>query len=164
MDENSKTLVLHILALNIIELLILSFRAAQIAALQWNKVPTKILAKYSDYADVFFPELAMELPENMEMNEYDIELIDGKQPSYGPIYAFSLVELETLKAYIEIHLKTGFIRPFKSPADTPILFDKKPDDNFCLCMDYWGLNNLTIKNRYPFPLIEEALDRLGRTK
>ncbi len=69
----------------------------------------------------------MELPENTGMNEYAIELIEGKQPPYGPIYAFSLMELETLKAYIETHLKTGFIRPSKSPAGTLILFDKKPD-------------------------------------
>ena len=56
-----------------------------------------------------------------------IELIEGKQPPYWPIYALSPVELETLKAYIETHLKTGFIRPSKCPAGAPILFDKKPE-------------------------------------
>ncbi len=74
------------------------------------------------------------------------------------------MELETLKTYIETHLKTGFIRPSKSPADAPILFDKKPDGSLRLCVDYRGLNNLTIKNRYPLPLIGKSLDRLGRAK
>lgn len=73
-------------------------------------------------------------------------------------------KLEVLKAYIETHLKTGFIRPSKSPAGAPILFDKKPDGSHRLCVDYRGLNNLTVKNRYPLPLIGELLDRLGRAK
>ncbi len=148
-------------ALDVAELLIYPSQAAQIAALQWDKAPTEIPAKYSDYADVFSSDLVMELLENTGMNEHAIELIEGKQPPYRPIYAFSPVELETPKAYIETHLKTGIIRPFKSPAGTPILFDKKPDSSLCLCVNYWGLNNLTIKNQYPLPLIREALDCLG---
>ncbi len=51
----------------------------------------------------------MDLPENTGMNKYVIELIDGKQPPYGPIYAFSPVKLEILKAYIETHLKLGLL-------------------------------------------------------
>ncbi len=103
----------------------------------------------------------MELLENTGMNEHAIELIKGKQPPYGPIYALSPIELETLKVYIKTHLKTVFIRPSKSPAGAPILFDKKPDDSLRLYMDYRGLNNLTIKNRYSLPLIGKALDCLG---
>ncbi len=91
-------------------------------------------------------------------------MIKGKQPPYGPIYAFSLVELETLGAYIETHLKTGFIRPSKFPVGAPILFNKKLDGSLRLSVDYRGLNNLTIKNRYPLLLIGEALDWLGRAK
>ncbi len=106
----------------------------------------------------------MELLENTGLNEYTIELVEGKQPPYGPIYAFSLVELETLKTYIEIYLQTGFICHSKSPAGAPIFFDKKPDGSLRLYVDYQGLNNLTIKNQYPFPLIGKALDCLGRAK
>ncbi len=106
----------------------------------------------------------MELLENTGMNEHAIELIEGKQPSYKPIYALSSVELETLKAYIETHLKTGFIWPFKSPAGALILFDKKPDSSLHLCVNYRVLNNLTIKNWYLFLLIGETLDRLGWAK
>ena len=88
----------------------------------------------------------MELPKITNMNKHTIKLIKEKQPPYRPIYAFSPVEPETLKAYIETHLKTGFIRPFKSPAGAPIFFNKKLDGNLCLCVDYQGLINLIIKN------------------
>ncbi len=106
----------------------------------------------------------MELPENTGMNKHAIELIDGRQPPYGPIYALSPLELVTLKAYIETHLKTGFIRPSKSPASAPIFCNKKPDGILRLYVDYQGLNNLMMKNCYPLPLIGEALNRLGRFK
>ncbi len=131
LDGSSKTFVVHVAALEIpIVIPIHSSRTsqlqdnpAQIAALQWDKAPTEIPAEYSDYADVFSSDLAMELPENTSMNEHTIELIEGKQPPYGPIYALSPVELETLKTYIKTYLKTGFIWPSKSPARAPILFD-----------------------------------------
>ena len=106
----------------------------------------------------------MELPENIGINKHAIELKVGKQPSYGPIYSLRPVKLETLKTYIETYLKTGFIWPSKSPAGALILYNKKPNGSLWLCLNYWGLNNLTIKNWYPLLLIAEALDRLDRAK
>ncbi len=106
----------------------------------------------------------MQLPENNGINEHAIELINSQQPLYGPIYILSLVELEMLKTYIETHLKTSFIQPSKSPARAPILFDKKFNGSLRLCINYRGLNNLTIKNWYPLPLIREALNCIGRAK
>ena len=106
----------------------------------------------------------MELPDNTGMNKHVIELCESKQPAYGPIYSLSPVELETLKTYIKTHLKTWFIRPSKSPVGASILSDKKLDGSFSLCVNYWGLNNLTIENSYPFLLIGESLNRLGRAK
>ena len=137
-------------------------REAQIVLLLIKEV--KIPDKYLHFADVFSEEKALVLPERTDINEHAIELEDGKQSFCGPIYSLGLVELETLKTYIEIHLKTGFIRPFKSPAGALILFDKKSDGNLCLCIDYQGLNNLTIKNRYLLLLISKSLNRLGRAK
>ena len=163
MDEESETFVVHVAALEA-PLAGMAIHPSQISALIKDEAPTKVSPEYADYADVFSFDLAMELPENTGINEHAIELQDGKQPPYGLIYSLGPVELETLKTYIETHLKTGFIRPSKSPAGAPILFDKKPDGSLRLCVDYRGLNNLTIKNRYPLPLIGEALDRLGRAK
>ena len=109
-------------------------------------------------------ENAAKLPENTGMNEHAIELEEGKQPLFKPIYRLSLVELETLKTYIKINLTNSFIQSSKSPVEAPILFDWKPDRSLHLCVNYWGLNNITIKNQYPLPLIGKSLDRLGQAK
>ena len=106
----------------------------------------------------------MELLENTGINEHAIELKEGKQPLFDSIYSLGSVELETLKTYIKTNLANGFIWPSKSPTGVSILFDRKSDRSFCLCVDYWGLNNIIIKNRYLLPLIGELLDWLGRAK
>ena len=103
----------------------------------------------------------MEFPGNTGINEHAIELEEDKQLPFGPIYNLGPVEVETLKTYIETNMANGLIRPSKSPAGAPILFDRKPDGSFCLYVNYWGLNNITIKNQYPLSLIRESLDRLG---
>ena len=74
------------------------------------------------------------------------------------------MELETLKASIENKLVTGFIRPYKSLAKALIFFDKKLDNSLRLNMDYWGLNNTTVKNWYLLLLVGESLDHLGRAQ
>ena len=166
LDEESETFVVHVAALEapLAGMAIHPSRAAQILALIQDEAPTKVPPKYADYADVFSFDLAIELPENTGIHKHAIELQDGKQPLYEPIYSLEPVELEILKTYIETHLKTGFIWLSKSPAGALILFDKKPDGSLWLCVDYQSFHNLIIKNWYPLPLIAEALDRLGKDK
>ena len=106
MDENSKTFVVHVASLNLV-LGIHPDRKAQIASLLTEEV--KIPDKYSDFTNVFSEEKALVLPECTEFNEHAIDLEDGKQPLYKSIYSLGPMELETLKTYIETHLKTGFI-------------------------------------------------------
>lgn len=106
----------------------------------------------------------MELPNNIGINKYAIKLIKDKQPLYRPIYSLGSIELETIKAYIKIHLKTVFIRQSKSFMGALILFDKKLDDSLCLCINYQNLNNLIVKNWYPLFFIDKSLDRLGHAK
>ena len=89
----------------------------------------RIPDEYSDFADVFSEAKALVLPERTELNEHAIDLEDGKQPPYGPIYSLGPVELETLKTDIKTHLKTGFIQSSKSPAGALILFNKKLDSS-----------------------------------
>ena len=72
--------------------------------------------------------------------------------------------METLKTYIKTNLANGFIWSSKSPAGAPIFFNKEPNRSLRLCMDYRGLNNITIKNQYPLLLISKLLDWLGRAK
>ena len=124
----------------------------------------KIPTKYSDFSDVFLEEKASILPKVTELNQHAIKLQEGQQLPYRPIYSLGPVELETLKTYIETNLANGFIRPFKSPASAFIFFVRKANGSLRLCMDYRGLNNLTIKNQYLLPLIGESLDWLSQAK
>ena len=140
------------------------FCKPQISGLIVEEAPTKVPAKYSDFADVFSPDLASELSEHTGINNHAIELLGDQQPPYRPIYNLGPVELETLKAYIETNQANGFIRPYKFPASAPILFDRNSDGFLRFYVNYRGLNKLTIKNRYPLLLIGESLDRLGRTR
>ena len=134
-----------------------SLRKAQIAYLKVDETPTKFPSKYADFADVFSPKLTTELFKYTRINDHAIKLADDWQPLYGPIYSLSLVELEILKAYIKNNLANGFIKPSKSPAKALILLNKKSDGSLKLCVDYQGLNNPTIKNQYPLPLIRKSL-------
>ncbi len=136
-------------------------KKAQIPYLKVDKASSKVSSKYADFVDVFSPKLALELPEHTGINNHAIKLVNDWQPLYGPIYSLGPVELKTLKAYIENNLANGFIRPSKSLARAPILFNKKPDGSLRLCVNYRGLNNLTIKNQYPLLLVGKPLDQLG---
>ena len=135
---------------------------AQIAALIANEALTLIPTEHSDFANIFSLKLTSELPKHTGINDHAIELDDNQQPSYRPIYRLGLVELEMLKTYIKTNLANGFIRLSKSPVEAPIFFNKKPNKSFQLCVDYWGLNNLTIKNIYLLPLVRESLNWLGQ--
>ncbi|KAI0995691.1 Transposon Tf2-9 polyprotein, partial [Podosphaera aphanis] len=73
-------------------------------------------------------------------------------------------ELIALKIYIQDNLEKGYIRASSSPAGAPVLFVKKSDGTLRLCVDYRRLNEITVKNRYPLPLIRETLDRLSKAK
>ena len=168
LDANSKTFMVHVAIREQKKMPVHSKRQvqieAQVKALLFNMAPTEVPAEYSDYNNVFSMEYAVELPENTGINKHAIKLEEGKQPLFGPIYSLGPVELETLKTYVEINLANSFIRPSKSSAKAPILFDRKPDRSLYLCVNYRGLNNLTIKNQYPLPLIGESLNQLGRAK
>ena len=164
LDKNFETFVVYVASLSSTPLNVHPSQRPQISVLIVEEALTKVLDEYADFADVFSPDLAAKLSEHTGINDYAIELVDGQQPPYGPIYSLGPVELGTLKAYIKTNPANGFIKPSTFPADAPILFDRKSDGLLRLCVDYRGLNNLTIKNRYPLPLIGESLDRLGRAR
>ena len=73
-------------------------------------------------------------------------------------------ELKVLKAYIEEMVDKGFIRASSSPAASPVLFVKKPGGGLHFCVDYRALNAITVKNRYPLPLIKETLECVCKAK
>ena len=73
-------------------------------------------------------------------------------------------ELQVLKEYIEENVAKGFIRHSSFQAGAPIFFVKKSDGSLRFCVDYRELNEMTIKNRYPLPLIQETLARLQKAR
>ena len=135
LDPKKKTFMMHITTITLGRT-IHPKHEAQIVLLKAEKTPVLILAEYLDFVDVFSKELAVVLSEYTEINTHAIDLEKGKQLLYTPIYSLGLVELEILKTYIETHLKTGFIQPFKFFASALILFDKKPNSSFFLFVDY----------------------------
>ena len=118
-----------------------------------------IPSQYQDFVEVFSKVKAETLPPHRP-TDHAIDLEPGHKLPYGRIYNLSEFELETLKAYIETNLASGFIQPSSSPAAAPILFAKKKDGELWLCVDYRALNLGTVKNRYLLPLISELLDRV----
>ena len=117
-----------------------------------------------EYTDVFAASGGTALAPHRDGVDLAIEVEDGKQPPYGPLYPLSPAELEVLRQYLQENLEKGFIRPSKSPAGAPILFVPKKDGGLRLCVDYRGLNAVTVKNRYPLPLIGEIMDRVNGAK
>lgn len=137
---------------------------SHIAALQWDKISTKISVEYADFSDLFSSNFVIELSDNTGTNKHAIELAKKKQLFNGSMYALNSVELETLKIYIKIYLKTGYICLSKFLTGISIPFNRKPDSSFYLCVNYWDLNNLTIKNQYSLSLIGEWLDQLNQAE
>ena len=80
------------------------------------------------------------------------------------IYALTLEEQKALDDFLEENLRTGRIRPSISPMASPFFFVKKKDGKLRPVQDYRKLNEFTVKNRYPLPLIQELIDKLKGAK
>jgi len=113
--------------------------------------------EYHEYANVFSKSKAETLA---PYHPYDlqIDLEKDSHPLVGTIYSLSKFEQETLKEFIDENLTNGFIRSTSSSHGAPVLFVKKKDGSLRLCVDFCGLNKITKKDRYPFPLISDLLD------
>jgi hypothetical protein len=72
----------------------------------------------------------------------------------------STPELKDLQMQLEEHLKKGYMHPSVSPWGAPVSFMKKKDGNLMLCIDFRKLNKVTMKNKYPFPRIDDLFDPL----
>lgn len=121
--------------------------------------PVIIPEEYQDFAALFKDKELGTLPPRRSF-DHAIPIEPGAKVPFGPLYTLSQKELEALKEYIAENLAKGFIRKSQSPAGAPVLFTPKKDNKLRLCVDYRGLNKITIKNRCPLPLITETLDQL----
>ncbi|GJX74956.1 putative reverse transcriptase domain-containing protein [Tanacetum coccineum] len=111
-----------------------------------------------DFPEVFPDDLFGLLP--IREIEFRIELVPGAMPVSKSPYRLAPSELEELSGQLKELQDKGFVRPSSSPWGAPMLFVKKKDEYFRMCIDYRELNKLTIKNRYPLPRINELFDQL----
>jgi hypothetical protein len=133
----------------------------QLDASQGSEVP--LVNKFPDV----FPEELPGMPPDRDI-EFVIEWKPGTTPIYetpsAPIYKtpykMATPELDKLKEHIKELLEKGFIRPNSSPWGAPVIFVLKEDGTERLCIDYCPLNEVTIKNKYPLPRIDDLFDQL----
>ncbi|GJT68552.1 putative reverse transcriptase domain-containing protein [Tanacetum coccineum] len=92
--------------------------------------------------------------------EFQIDLIPGAAPVARAPYRLAPSEMKELSEQLQELSDKGFIRPSSSPWGAPVLFVKKKDGSFRMCIDYRELNKLIVKNRYPLPRIDDLFDQL----
>ena len=127
--------------------------------IEYGNLPLWIRKRFPDIFDTS-NRGAGRLPSHRE-TDHAIELKENTKLSYSKIYNMSPAELKTLEEYIRESLEKGIIQESKSPIGAPVLFVPKKNGKLRLCVDYRALNEATVKNRYPLPLISELLDRLN---
>ncbi|GJY98311.1 putative reverse transcriptase domain-containing protein [Tanacetum coccineum] len=106
-----------------------------------------------------FPEDLSGLPPARQV-EFQIDLVPGAAPVVRAPYRLAPAEMQELSTQLQELSDRGFIRPSSSPWGAPVLFVKKKDGSFRMCIDYRELNKLTVKNRYPLPRIDDLFDQL----
>ncbi|KAL2093003.1 hypothetical protein ACEWY4_010315 [Coilia grayii] len=114
---------------------------------------------YHDLREVFSKARATSL---LPHRPYDcaIDLVPGSTPPRGRLYSLSGPEKRAMEEYIADSLAAGIIRPSSSPAGAGFFFVGKKDGSLRPCIDYQGLNDITVKNRYPLPLLTTTFELL----
>ncbi len=144
---------------------IYSFLSEKLQEEPINEEPTleEIPIPYRDLAKVFSKQEADKLPPH-RITDCKIILEKDATLHYGPIYSLTEEESKLLEEYIKENLEKGFIRPSESPAGYPVVFQKKKDGTLRVCIDYKKLNEVTIRNSYPIPLITDIIERVKDAK
>ena len=122
-----------------------------------DEVKVEDIEVVQDFEDIFAPLKELPPPRS---NPFTITLEPEAKPIAKAPYRMAPAELAELKKQLEDLLEKGFIRSSSSPWGAPVLFVKKKDGSMRLCIDYRGINNITIKDKYPLPRIDELLDQL----
>ncbi|GBG84029.1 hypothetical protein CBR_g37905 [Chara braunii] len=122
--------------------------------------PPGIDALLTEFADVLSEPTGV----TSRTIKHTIEVVPGSKVPKGPIYRMSPRELEELKKQLSELTEKGWIRPSSSPYGAPVLFVPKKEGELRLCIDYRGLNAVTVKNAEPLPRIDDFLDQLQGCK
>ena len=115
--------------------------------------------QYLTYTNVFSEQTFDTLPPQQDF-DHTINLKESFMPKVAKLYPLNLEELTTCQAFVDENLKMGRIRPSKSPQASPFFFVKKKDGKLQPVQDYRYLNEHTVKNTYPLPLISDLVDNL----
>jgi len=124
---------------------------------------TPLPAYVAEFRSMFAKEDFNILPEHRKW-DHAIELTPGAEPKSSKVYPLSPLEQAELDTFLEENLHTGRIRPLKSPMAAPVFFIKKKDGSLRLVQDYRALNAVTVKNKYPLPLISKLVSQLCGAK
>ncbi|KAJ9557278.1 hypothetical protein OSB04_011892 [Centaurea solstitialis] len=135
-----------------------SFVAYVLDATKEVKKIVKDVPIVGEYPDVF-PDDLPGLPPDRQV-EFRIDLVPGASPIAKTPYRLAPAEMKEMMSQLQELLDKGFIRPSASPWGAPVLFVKKKDGSFWMCIDYRELNKVTIKNKYPLPRIDDLFDQL----
>ncbi|KAL0199704.1 hypothetical protein M9458_002891, partial [Cirrhinus mrigala] len=128
-----------------------------------TRLRESIPAEYHDLLEAFSTIKATQLPPHRP-GDCAIDLLPGSIPPRGRIFPLSQPESEAMSQYIKEELAKGFIRPSTSPASAGFFFVKKKEGGLRPCIDYRALNDITVKYRYPLPLVPPALEQLCAAK
>jgi hypothetical protein len=121
--------------------------------------PMSLPPEFEQYTDVFSPQMNCTLPPHRRM-EISINLKEGSVPPFGGLYNLSLDEQSQLKSYINENLKKVFIRVSLLSTSMPIFFVRVPGKKLRPCVDYCGLNAMTVRDSYPIPILGHLLNQL----
>ena len=124
----------------------------------------KLPRDYHDLASAFSRKEANSLPPQRSGIDHEIHTKEGTSPRYQRARPMSEHENNAVYKWLQDQLDAGKIRRSQSPCSSPILIVRKPGGGLRICVDYRALNALTVKNRYPIPLVQETLSRLHGKK
>ena len=125
-----------------------------------DETSVEVLDVLESFREVMPPQLPKTLPPKREV-DHRIELVPNAQPPARAPYKMSPPELKELRKQLKESVDAGYVRPSKAPYGASVLFQKKHDGLLMLCIDYRALNELTMKYKYPIPLIADLFDQLG---
>lgn len=127
--------------------------------------PTLVIPpEYKEFTELFEEEMPEESLPPYGPQDHEIVLKPGTHPKKFGIYPLNQKQRDALHDYIKDCLAKGWIRESKSPAGYPVFYVPKPDGSLRLCVDFRQLNEITVKNAYTLPLIQELRDRLQGAK
>ena len=119
--------------------------------------------KFHEWIKVFGKKQSERMP-TRKLWDHAIDMKEGFVLRKGKMYLLSREEREEVREFMKEQLQKGYIRPLKSPQMEPVFFVGKKDGNKRMVQDYRYLNEWTVKNNYPLPLILDVLENIGMKK